>query len=111
MKKDTHPTFHEKTIATCSCGASFEVGSTEENIKVELCSNCHPFYTGEQKIVDTARCVEKFKAKEAKLKEVGIDKKGKTAKRAAKAAVRAAKVKKVKEEDNVKSVKKKTTKK
>lgn len=110
MQKNIHPTFHAKTTATCSCGASYEVGSTENNIKVELCSNCHPFYTGEQKIVDTARRVEKFKAKEAKLKEVGTQKKGKTAKRVAKAAVRASKVKKVKEDDDVKPVKKVTKK-
>jgi len=110
MKKDIHPTFHTKVMATCSCGASYEVGSTEDNIKVELCSNCHPFYTGEQKIVDTARRVEKFQAKTAKSKEVGAGKKGKTAKRAAKAVARAAKVKTVKEEEEVKPVKKATKK-
>ena len=64
MKKDIHPEFHVDATAKCACGASFAVGSTKENIEVEICSNCHPFYTGQEKVVDSAGRVEKFKARQ-----------------------------------------------
>lgn len=63
MKADIHPKYFDKAKATCGCGASFVIGSTSEKIEVEICSNCHPFYTGKEKIIDTAGKVEKFKAK------------------------------------------------
>ena len=63
MKKDTHPQYHSTAEAKCACGAKFKVGSTLEKIEVEICSACHPFYTGNEKIVDTAGRVEKFKAR------------------------------------------------
>ena len=63
MKTDTHPTYHQKAKVTCSCGASFTVGATVEKMHVEVCSECHPFYTGKGKLVDTAGRVEKFKAR------------------------------------------------
>jgi large subunit ribosomal protein L31 len=66
MKKDIHPKFYTDAKATCACGAIFAVGSTNEALNVEICSNCHPFYTGGDKIVDTAGRVERFKAKTAK---------------------------------------------
>jgi len=66
MKKDIHPTYYSNAKITCACGNNFEVGSTREAIKIELCSECHPFYTGKQKLVDTARRIEKFEAKFAK---------------------------------------------
>ncbi len=66
MKKDIHPKYHEKAKVTCSCGASFPVGSTKESIQVEVCSLCHPFYTGKKKILDTMGRVEKFKQRMAK---------------------------------------------
>lgn len=66
MKKDIHPKYYKNAKVICACGNTFEVGSTEEEIKVELCSECHPFYTGKQKLVDTAKRVEKFQAKTAK---------------------------------------------
>jgi large subunit ribosomal protein L31 len=59
MKPDIHPTYHQAQVQ-CVCGNSFIVGSTAESIKVEVCSNCHPFYTGTQNIVDTAGQVERF---------------------------------------------------
>jgi len=62
MKEKIHPKFHITTV-TCACGNSFETGSTKENLKVELCSKCHPFFTGVQKFVDTAGRVEKFRKK------------------------------------------------
>ena len=65
MKKDIHPKYYEAAVK-CACGNTFTVGSTLETISVEICSRCHPFYTGKQKLVDTARRVEKFQAKQAK---------------------------------------------
>ncbi len=65
MKKDTHPTYFSKAKVTCVCGASFPVGSTQEKLEVEICSSCHPFYTGNEKILDAAGRVEKFKARRA----------------------------------------------
>jgi large subunit ribosomal protein L31 len=61
MKKDIHPKYFSKTKVTCSCGNTFEVGSTEESIHVEVCSACHPFYTGTAKFIDTAGRVDKFR--------------------------------------------------
>jgi large subunit ribosomal protein L31 len=63
MKEGIHPKYY-RTTARCACGNEFEIGSTRENIKVEICSKCHPFYTGDkQRIVDTTGRVEKFKKK------------------------------------------------
>ena len=68
MKKKIHPKYHDTTI-TCVCGNVIETGSTVENLKVEICSNCHPFFTGKQKLVDTAGRVERYRRK------YGLDKK------------------------------------
>lgn len=69
MKKDTHPEYYQDAKVTCACGHSFAVGSTRKEIQVEICSACHPFYTGKQKLLDTARRVDKFqKRTEAKSK-------------------------------------------
>ena len=65
MKKDIHPKFNTKTKATCACGAVFEVGSTMSEIKMEICSQCHPFYTGNEKVLDTAGRVDRFKKRVA----------------------------------------------
>ena len=62
MKKDIHPKYG-KAIISCACGNSFETGSTKKSMKVEICSACHPFFTGKQKIVDTAGRVERFNRK------------------------------------------------
>lgn len=75
MKTDTHPTYFPKAKVTCVCGNVFTVGSTKEEIHVEICSNCHPFFTGQEKIVDTAGRVEKFKKRQASAK--AAPKKGK----------------------------------
>lgn len=66
MKQDIHPEFFPKAKAKCACGASFEIGSTSPELKVDICSKCHPFFTGKEKLIDTAGKVEKFKAKRAK---------------------------------------------
>jgi len=62
MKKEIHPKYEMITV-TCACGNSFQTRSTGGDIRVEICSNCHPFYTGKQKYVDTAGRVEKFQRK------------------------------------------------
>ncbi len=65
MKAEIHPEYHEITV-TCSCGNVFQTSSTmSKNLSIEVCSQCHPFYTGKQKIVDTAGRVEKFRQKYA----------------------------------------------
>jgi large subunit ribosomal protein L31 len=60
MKEGIHPQYH-KTKVFCACGASFETGSTKKEIRVEICSKCHPMFTGKQRIVDSGGQVEKFK--------------------------------------------------
>ncbi len=62
MKKDIHPEYQLTTIR-CHCGSEFEAGSTKEGISVEICSQCHPFYTGKQKLVDSAGRIERFRRK------------------------------------------------
>ena len=62
MKSGIHPEYHEATV-TCACGNTFKTGSTKESLKVEICSECHPFYTGKQKFVERGGRVEKFKKK------------------------------------------------
>lgn len=63
MKASIHPKYNPKAQVVCSCGNMFTIGSTQDNIRVELCSRCHPFYTGQQKFVDTASRIEKFQKK------------------------------------------------
>ena len=70
MKKDIHPKYDIKTKATCACGAIFEVGSTMPSIEMEICSKCHPFYTGNEKIVDTAGRVDRFNRRKAATAKV-----------------------------------------
>jgi large subunit ribosomal protein L31 len=65
MKKAIHPTYYPDAKADCVCGASFVVGSTQKEMHLEICSQCHPFYTGNSKMMDTAGRVEKFKARKA----------------------------------------------
>lgn len=66
MKADIHPTYHTNATVTCACGNTFSIGSTMKDISVEICSACHPFYTGAEKLMDTAGRVEKFKSRAAK---------------------------------------------
>ena len=65
MQKDIHPKYDIKTKATCACGAVFAVGSTLPEIRNEICSQCHPFYTGNEKIMDTAGRVDRFNKRKA----------------------------------------------
>lgn len=91
MKKDIHPKYNKECPVTCVCGNTFTAGSTVSEIKVELCSACHPFYTGKQKLVDTARRVEKFGAKLAAKEKAAAGKKGKKVKKAERAEAKASK--------------------
>jgi large subunit ribosomal protein L31 len=70
MKKDIHPKYNNKSEVSCACGTSFTVGSTMEKIDVEICSQCHPFYTGNEKVLDTAGRVDRFKKRVASAKTV-----------------------------------------
>lgn len=69
MKSETHPTYFPEAKVTCACGRSFAVGSTQEKIEVEICSECHPFYTGQEKVLDTAGRLEKFNARRTAAKK------------------------------------------
>ncbi|MCX6742727.1 MAG: 50S ribosomal protein L31 [Candidatus Parcubacteria bacterium] len=94
MKKDIHPKYHANAKVICACGNSFTVGSTVPELRIELCSVCHPFYTGKQKLVDTAGRVDKFKQRAAKKVELAKIRKGKKVKKAAQSAIKAKKTKK-----------------
>jgi large subunit ribosomal protein L31 len=61
VKESIHPNYYENAKVTCACGNAFESGATKESLRVEVCSQCHPFYTGSQRIVDTAGRLERFK--------------------------------------------------
>jgi len=91
MKKDLHPTYFAAAKVVCACGNSFTTGSTLQELHVEICSACHPFYTGKQKLVDTAGRVEKFqkrmKQAETALK-LHVSKKHKLTKKAEKKAAK-----------------------
>ena len=70
MKKDIHPKYYPNAVIKCSCGNKITAGSTKESMDIEICSACHPFFTGKEKIIDTAGRVEKFKTRMAKKEEV-----------------------------------------
>ncbi len=67
-KKEIHPKYYPKATITCSCGAKFVVGSTEEKVQIEICSQCHPLYTGKQKFIDTAGRLERYEKRVKKSK-------------------------------------------
>jgi len=90
MKNDIHPTYNTAVKVACACGESFTTGSTTSDISIEVCSKCHPFYTGKQKIVDSAKRVDKFQDRVAKSAELAKTRKGKKAKQAARAEKQAA---------------------
>lgn len=81
MKSAIHPKYYSNCQVTCACGNKFTTGSTLEKIEVEVCSQCHPFFTGQQKFVDTKGRIEKFKEKEAKGTAYKKAKKAKKAKK------------------------------
>ena len=75
MKKDIHPKYYDNAQVRCACGNVFTVGSTKELIEIEVCSNCHPFYTGKEKSMDAVGQVQKFKKRLAKKEELKKKKK------------------------------------
>lgn len=77
MKKNIHPKYYSEAKIICACGAEYIVGSTVPEMHVEICAACHPFFTGKQKLIDTAGRVDKFKKKLEKSKEVKKTKRGK----------------------------------
>ena len=68
MKENIHPTYHQ-TVIRCACGNEIPTGSTKKDIRVEICSQCHPFYTGKQKLVDSAGRIERFRKKYEKFQK------------------------------------------
>ncbi|MBU1102368.1 50S ribosomal protein L31 [Patescibacteria group bacterium] len=70
MKKDIHPTYYPEAVAKCACGNTFKVGSTKPELNVEICSACHPFYTGKEKLIDTAGRVERYRKLQTRGKEM-----------------------------------------
>ncbi len=107
MKKDIHPKYYEKATVECACGNKFETGSTKEHISVEICSACHPFYTGKHKLIDTAGRVDKFKAKMTKAETAKATKEAREKQKKAKVIKQKAKNKdkKVEKEEKPASLK------
>ena len=71
MKAKIHPTYYSEATITCACGQRYTIGSTVKEMHVEICAACHPFYTGQDRVVDTAGRVEKFKSRAAKAQASG----------------------------------------
>lgn len=90
MKSNIHPKYTQDAKVKCACGNTFEVGSTKPNLNIEICSKCHPFYTGTAKIVDIAGRVERFKTRGTKKAATPVRKK--TEKKAVKKAKKTPKV-------------------
>lgn len=70
MKEKIHPKYHEKAVVRCACGNTFETGSTKPELFVEICSACHPFYTGKKRVVDSLKRVDKFMKKMEKKEKL-----------------------------------------
>ncbi len=85
MKSQIHPKWYPEAVVTCACGNTFTVGATYPELSVEICSNCHPYYTGQMKFIDTGGRVEHFRAKQAGAKKKLVSK---TERRKAKKAKR-----------------------
>lgn len=82
MKSGIHPTYNENVEIACACGNVVVAGSTKKELKTELCSACHPFFTGRQRLVDTAGRVEKFRARQKVTEEKKVTKASKSKKKA-----------------------------
>ncbi|OIP78371.1 MAG: 50S ribosomal protein L31 [Candidatus Portnoybacteria bacterium CG_4_8_14_3_um_filter_44_10] len=88
MKKDIHPKYYQDAIIKCACGNTVKTGATQPELRVEICSACHPFYTGKEKLIDTAGRVDKFK-KRMEKKGTKVTKKEKRQKRQSRKATKA----------------------
>lgn len=82
MKKELHPKYNEKTKVTCTCGNTFYTGSTMDAINIEICSQCHPFYTGKQKLIDDSGIINRYAKRIASHGTVSKTKLGKKVKKA-----------------------------
>ena len=85
MKKDIHPTYNDEVSVKCACGNEFVTGSTKEKLSIEICSACHPFYTGKQKFLDTAQRLKKFKDRQKKAEVASAEHQAAKKRRSAKA--------------------------
>lgn len=94
MKKDIHPKYFPNAKVRCACGNEFTVGSTREELVVDICAKCHPYYTGKQQLVDTAGRVERFRSRTTKAKETAKKEKKPRAKKVKKEAPKKLTVKK-----------------
>ena len=94
MQKDIHPTYFADAKVICACGNTFTTGSTVKELHIEICSNCHPFYTGKDKLVDTAGRVDRYKRLVSKKTEISKVRLGKKVKKARSVAKKATKAKK-----------------
>jgi len=92
MKPKIHPTYYPEATVTCVCGNTFTIGATAQTLQVELCSNCHPFYTGKQKLVDTARRVDRFQKRIDAQSTAAVGKVGRKTKRTLRSGKRQRKV-------------------
>jgi len=72
MKEGIHPVYHHDALVTCACGATFTTGSTSKALRIDVCSKCHPFYTGQQRIVDTAGQVERFMRRQRRVEGTDV---------------------------------------
>jgi large subunit ribosomal protein L31 len=90
MKAKLHPKYNTQTKVTCACGESWTTGSTVDSIDVEICSACHPFYTGKSKLIDTAGRVDRFRSQLERGTKLASEKKKRVADKKARAAKRAA---------------------
>ncbi|MBI2483662.1 50S ribosomal protein L31 [Candidatus Uhrbacteria bacterium] len=88
MKQDIHPEYHQNAKISCACGNEVTVGATIEEISVEVCRVCHPFYTGKQKLLDAAGRLERFKKRAESKTAIASVRKGKKAKNVVRAAKR-----------------------
>lgn len=94
MKNKIHPKYYKDAVQRCACGTTFHIPSTKKESKIEICSKCHPFYTGKSKIVDTAGQVEKFRKRTTKTTKIqGIKKEKKVERTKSKAVKKPAKKK------------------
>lgn len=89
MKQAIHPKYNSETTVSCACGNTFVTGSIKDVLRVEICNACHPFYTGQERLVDTARRVEKFQDKMSRVEAAAAARKGKKAKDAKRATAKA----------------------
>ncbi len=88
MKKEIHPKYNKNLKVSCTCGATFEVGTTADKFNLEICSQCHPFYTGKQKLIDESGVIDKFNKRVSDHAEVSKKKVGKKAKKARQVALK-----------------------